>query len=75
MTTTTLIDQARTLGGHAADAYCEEFGMSPAEDGPQKVGDWDTSAWELHWKELKDSGATEADYEACRAAWRRGFSV
>jgi NAD-dependent dihydropyrimidine dehydrogenase PreA subunit len=70
-----MIDRARKLGNHAADAYAEEFGISPAEDGPEHVGDWDSSAWELHWKELKDAEATEADYADCLQAWRAGFLV
>jgi hypothetical protein len=73
MSTTTIIESARALGGNAADAYWDEFDASPAADGPDKVGDWDSSAWSIAWKDLKDEGATDADYAACLAAWREGF--
>jgi hypothetical protein len=68
-----LTKKAKELGGHAADAYYNEFEISPAEDGKEHVGDWDASAWELHWRELKDAGATDADYDKCLESWRIGF--
>lgn len=69
----TITKNARQLGGNSADAYYDEFGTSPRDDGPEGVGDWDASAWSIHWKELKDAGATDADYDACLGEWRKGF--
>jgi hypothetical protein len=72
-TKTSITEKAKALGGNAADAYYNEFEVSPADDGKDSVGDWDMAAWEGHWHELKDSGATDADYETCLEAWRQGF--
>lgn len=68
-----ITEQARTLGRAAADAYWEEFEQSPRQDGSEWVGDWDASAWSMHWPELRDAGATEEDYDACLDAWRTEF--
>lgn len=73
MTAATAIEKAKKLGNASADAYRNEFGVSPKDDGQAKVGDWDSAAWQLHWNELKDDGLTDDDYTECLAAWREGF--
>ncbi len=75
MTTIAAIEYARKMGNASADAYWDEFGISPQDDGPAKVGDWDSSAWQIHWSEMKDDGANDDDYDACLAAWREGFWI
>jgi len=70
-----LTDLACQLGSHSADAYYDEFGVSPREDGAERVGDWDSSAWSNAEKELRDAGMTNAEHESCLAAWRKGFWI
>lgn len=70
MATAILIETARNLGGNAADGYWDEFNEVPTRE---NCGDWDEAAWSVARKELTDTGMTDADYDACLAAWRAGF--
>jgi len=71
--TTTTEANATTYGNAARDAYWEEFGVLPEADGKGAVGDWDSSAWGIHWHDLKDSGATDQEYDSALKAWRKAF--
>lgn len=68
-------EKAERMGGHSADCYFDEFGISPKDDGQEKVGDWDSSAWGIAEKNLRDEGMTDDDRDSCLAAWRRGFWI
>ncbi len=62
--------KANNLGRAACDAFWQEYDRVPSlvEDHA-----WTDSAWDTHWHELVDEGATEADRDKCRAAWCIGL--
>lgn len=70
MTQDQLMQAAKERGGNSSDAYWNEFGEAPQRG---QVESWDDSAWSIAWKELRDSGATDADRELCLIAWESGF--
>lgn len=70
MATVTITEMAKKLGGNSADAYFDEFNEAPDRE---TIGDWDSQAWSIAWKELKNDGATEDDYDDCLESWRTGF--
>lgn len=73
MTDMTLLNRAGALGAEMADAYREEFGVHPGEDGPDGVGDWDSTAWGESWKQLEAEGATDRDHDDCWREWQFRF--
>jgi hypothetical protein len=62
--------KANALGRAACDACWDENDRVPSLIEDER---WTDSAWHLHWRELVDEGATEADRERCRAAWCIGL--
>ena len=66
----TITEQAAELGRNSLDAFTKKTGETPTAE---NIGEWSESAWQIHWKELKDAGATEADFVACSEAWSRAF--
>jgi hypothetical protein len=69
-----IVEYAEHLGRHAADLFCDEFGVSPSDDvAAVTVGDWDSTAWTEDWIELVRYGATKEECDVCLAAWRKGF--
>jgi hypothetical protein len=66
---TRLVEKARELGRDAAAAYRDAFGVDPAlDEDPDEMVD---AAWECEYKGLLEgAGMTEAEHDACRAAWR-----
>ena len=62
--------KANELGRAACDAFWEENDRVPSLVNDEA---WADSAWSLHWREMVDEGATEADRDKCRAAWCIGL--
>jgi hypothetical protein len=61
---------ALDLGKASRDGFWQETGDVPTAEND---GGWSESAWSCQWKELRDAGATDGDYDDCLASWQCGF--
>lgn len=70
-----IVTLARKLGEHSVDAYWDENdGHDGSDLGKAETIAWIDDAWRIHWLELVDAGATDADLPRCKDAYVEGFT-